>query len=295
MKAGTKLATFAVVVAVVFGAAWAVGAAVGPVDVGDDTSHDSHAARTADAGGSPRGLAVAQAGYRLVTDSDAVAAGMPHRFEFRIVDDAGAAVTGFQQLHERPLHLIVLSRNLVDYWHLHPTMDASGEWSVELPALAPGSYRVFADFQPMGADNLTLGTDLIVPGDVHSSALPAVAITASVDEYTVALAANPAVGDNELSFTVERDGEIVRTEPYLGAAGHLIAIRAGDLAFLHVHPHTGDSSIVTFTGDLPTAGIYRLFFDFSHGGAVRTAAFTLVVPDGMSMAETSTPESHEDH
>ena len=300
MTVSTKLATFAVVVAVVFGGAWAVGAAVGPVDVGDDTGHASHAASSADAGTPPRGLAVAQAGYRLVIGSTSLAAGTPHQFTFRIVDDAGVAVTDFQQLHERALHLIVLSRNLVDYWHLHPTMDSSGEWRVELPALAPGSYRVFADFQPTGADNLTLGADLTVPGDVQPGELPAAATTATVDDYSVTLAADPVVGDNELSFTVEHAGEVVSTEPYLGAAGHLIAIRVGDLAFLHVHPHADESPVVTFTGDLPTAGTYRLFFDFSHDGVVRTAAFTVVVPDVTSMlgtaaSETSMSESHEDH
>ena len=289
MRTTTKLATFAVVVMSVFGAAWAVGAAVGPIDNGAESSHSSHEA-PAEAESPPRGLAVAEGGYRLVAESTSIAAGAPSEFAFRIVDDDGAAVTTFEELHERQLHLIVLSRNLVDYWHLHPTIDSSGDWSVELPSLAPGSYRVFADFQPTGAGNLTLGTDITVSGEVVPVALPEPDAVVAVDGYSVTLAANPAVGDNELSFTVERNGEIVRTEPYLGAAGHLIAIRAGDLAFLHVHPHADESSTVTFTGELPTAGTYRLFFDFSHEGAVRTAAFTVNVGETTSM---TTP--HEGH
>jgi len=119
LRTTTKLATFAVVVAIVFGAAWAVGAAVGPIDNGGGTSHSSHEAAT-NAADLPRGLAVAEAGYRLVAESTTVAADAPSEFAFRIVDDEGMAVTTFQELHERPLHLIVLSRNLVDYWHLHP-------------------------------------------------------------------------------------------------------------------------------------------------------------------------------
>jgi len=289
LRTTTKLATFAVVVAIVFGAAWAVGAAVGPIDNGGGTSHSSHEAAT-NAADLPRGLAVAEAGYRLVAESTTVAADAPSEFAFRIVDDEGMAVTTFQELHERPLHLIVLSRNLVDYWHLHPVMDSAGEWRVELPGLAAGSYRVFADFQPVGAANLTLGTDLIVPGDVSSVEVPDPMTVATVDDYTVTMTATPAIGDTELTFVVEQNGVAVTTEPYLGAAGHLIAIRAGDLAFLHVHPHTGDSSVITFTGELPTAGTYRLFFDFSHGGVVRTAAFTVVV--GEKMSTTTTHEGH---
>ncbi|GAA2466355.1 hypothetical protein GCM10023100_74820 [Actinocorallia cavernae] len=71
-------------------------------------------------------------------------------------------------------------------------------------------------------------------------------------------------------------------QPYLGAYGHLVALRAGGLAYLHVHPsgEPGDGTTkpgpeVSFTVTAPTAGRYRLFFDFQHEGKVRTAAFTV--------------------
>jgi hypothetical protein len=71
----------------------------------------------------------------------------------------------------------------------------------------------------------------------------------------------------------------VRTQPYLGAGGHLVALREGDLAFLHVHPmpagHGADD--VSFAATFPTAGRYRLFLQFRHEGRVRTAAFTQAV------------------
>jgi hypothetical protein len=278
VNTATKLAAFAAAVAATFGGAMVVGAAVGPLDVSDGTSQDSHRADRAIA--PPRGLAVAEAGYRLAVESTAFTANSASEFEFEVVDESGTPVTDFEALHERPLHLIVLSRNLVDYLHLHPAIDATGRWTVDLPALDPGSYRVFADFQPAGGDNLTLGTDVEVAGDVERVALAEPSTIGTVDGYRVTLDGEPRVGDSELSFTVEHAGARVRTEQYLGAAGHLVAIRSGDLAYLHVHPHEdGTSPVVTFTGEFPTAGTYRLFFDFAHGGVVRTAAFTVVVPD----------------
>ena len=102
---------------------------------------------------------------------------------------------------------------------------------------------MFADFQPIGAANLTLGTDVTFAGDVVAVGLPAPDDVATVDGYTVTMDGAPAVGDTELSFTVEFDGQVVRTEPYLGAAGHLVAIRSGDLAYLHVHPHESDAHV----------------------------------------------------
>lgn len=278
MNSVAKLAVFAGALGLTFGGALAVGAAVGPIDT-EEAAHSSHSTDPS-TDEIPRGLAVAQAGFRLVVESTEVASGAPSPFAFRIVDDDGAAITDFQELHERALHLIVVSRNLVDYLHLHPTMDDGGRWTVELPALRPGSYRVFADFQPEGTENLTLGADITVAGEVEAVSLPGPETVTMIDGYTVTMVADPAVGDTEITFAVELDGASVATEPYLGAAGHLVAIRAGDLAYLHVHPHDGDAPAVVFTGQFPSAGRYRLFLDFAHGGAVHTAAFTVVVPDG---------------
>ena len=303
MNAAGKLTAFAAAVAVAFGGAMAVGAAVGPVDVGGGADHEgmdmgggieSPQGVAVDGIESPRGLAVAQDGYRLVSDTATAASETPSPFTFRILDDDGAVATDFDVLHERELHLIVLARDLVDYAHLHPMRDDTGTWSVELPPLAPGWYRVFADFQPTGGENLTLGTDLVVPGAIGASALPAPSSVVEVDGYAVTLAGTPETGDTELRFDVELAGEPVRTDPYLGAAGHLVAIRAGDLAYLHVHPHdAGTSDTVTFTAGCPSAGTYRLFFDFSHAGAVRTASFTVDVPSTADGMESSTTSPHD--
>jgi hypothetical protein len=58
-----------------------------------------------------------------------------------------------------------------------------------------------------------------------------------------------------------------------------VALREGDLAFLHVHPEESDEpATIRFGATLPSPGRYRLFLQFKHDGAVRTVAHTLVVP-----------------
>ena len=70
-------------------------------------------------------------------------------------------------------------------------------------------------------------------------------------------------------------------EPYLGAYGHLVALREGDLAYLHVHPEDGDAGPeVPFAVEVPSAGGYRLFFDFQHDGVVRTAELAVAATAG---------------
>jgi oxalate decarboxylase/phosphoglucose isomerase-like protein (cupin superfamily) len=111
-----------------------------------------------------------------------------------------------------------------------------------------------------------------VDGSADLRPLPPPRTTATSDGgHDVRLA---AAGD-ELRFEITRDGEPVRPEPYLGAGGHLVALREGDLAFLHVHPAEDDAAVFEVT--FPTAGRYRLFLQFKEGGRVHTAAFTLEV------------------
>jgi hypothetical protein len=53
--------------------------------------------------------------------------------------------------------------------------------------------------------------------------------------------------------------------------GHLVALREGDLGFLHVHPTSG----LTFETEAPTPGRYLLYLDFKVDGKVRSADFVL--------------------
>ena len=141
----------------------------------------------------------------------------------------------------------------------------------------PGSYRVFADFKRQGT-NQTLASDLTVDGAAEQQPLPAPTATATADAgYKVSLkgAGSKAGRDTALSFTITRGGKTVKTEPYLGAGGHLVALREGDLAFLHVHPSEGGHGrAVRFETEFPTPDSYRLFLQFKDAGTVHTAAFT---------------------
>jgi len=303
VRTPAKLATYAAVLAIVVGGGAGIGAAAGPIDVSDDDDHEVH---SADAGpvepggdavtaGLPGGLTIARDGYRLEVGDTTMEHDVPSEFRFRVVDDTGAAVTRFAVEHEKRLHLVVVGRNLVDYAHLHPTLGAGGTWSVEIPALPAGSYRAFADFRPTGAEALTLGVDLTVTGATVAADLPAPSHEATVDGYDVTFDGDVRPGESALAFTVARASRAVRTDPYLGAAGHLVAIRDGDLAYLHVHPLDGEDDAVRFAAEFPSPGTYRLFLDFAHDGEVHTAAFTVDVPAATHSSPTSPPGAGDEH
>jgi hypothetical protein len=289
MKTAVKLAAFGMGLAVAFGAAVGIGAAVGPVRTTAQSAdaHDMGAGKheQAAAGGQPvKGLLVSQDGYTLDLAADAAAAGVAIPVAFRILGPDGDPVTAYDESHGQDLHLIAVRRDLSGFQHVHPTLGADGAWSSPL-ALTPGTWRLFADFVPSAdGTNRTLGADLAVAGEFAPVPLPSESRTAEVDGYTVTLLGDLVPGEeSELTLSVARAGRpVTDLQPYLAAYGHLVVLRDGDLAYLHVHPagEPGDGRTqpgpdITFLTTAPSAGTYRLFLDFQHGDVVRTAAFTV--------------------
>ena len=299
MSTPVRLAIFAAGLAAVFGLALGAGSLVGPVGTAvaeedmaghaygeaAETGHDDggHGAAAASVP-VPKGLQTTQDGYTLALDRPALPAGQATDVSFRILDPNGEPLTAYETNHDEDLHLIAVRRDLTGFQHVHPELGDEGTWRTAL-ALTPGEWRVFADFVPTGTEGLTLGTDLSVAGAYSPALLPATSRTAEVDGYTVTLTGDLVPGEeSELTLTVEKDGRPVSDlQPYLGAYGHLVVLRDGDLAYLHVHPtgEPGDGRTqpgpeVRFTTTAPSAGSYRLFLDFRHDDTVRTAEFTAV-------------------
>ncbi|MFK4084365.1 hypothetical protein ACI2LF_09675 [Kribbella sp. NPDC020789] len=311
-----RLGAFAGALALAFGVAFAIGSAVEPVAAADpakpepmaDMGGETHGAAHAEGGQLP-GLAVSDAGYTFAPESTFFTAGAKTQLRFTIKGPDGKPVTGYTPTHEKDLHLIVVRRDLSGFHHVHPTRDARGTWSIPFTFTAGGTWRLYADFQPAGFDRtLTLGTDVNVSGLYIPVPLNDPASSYSVHAYDVTLAGNPVAGkESELTFKVSSGGKpVTDLQPYLGAFGHLVSLREGDLAYLHNHPaQHAEAGMkggpeITFATTFPTAGTYRLFLDFQHAGAVHTAEFTvqvggdgtpIVPPTAMPSAE-QTPHGH---
>ena len=289
MSGWARVVAFVAACAVLFGVALGVGQLAGPVSLtggmGHDEAtmaggHDMDAMAHHDVGG----LEVSSRGYTLQLAEPRLPSGR-QRLAFTITDPAGHPVTSYDEQHERDLHLVVVRRDLTGFQHVHPGLDpATGEWSIDVD-LTPGAWRVLADFLPTGAEPLVLGSDLLVPGEFDPQPLGPDSATAQVDGYDVTLGRERSGPGEEtvLTATVSRDGRpVTDLQPYLGAYGHLVSLRAGDVGYLHVHPDedaTPGPSIAFHTA-FPSAGSYRLFLDFRHDGRVHTAPFTLTIEGG---------------
>lgn len=298
MNAAARILGFLLVLGAVFAVAFGVGRAVGPLGEetapathgGDGHAADGHRSEEDDpapAVALPGGLAVSEGGYSLRLAREVAKAGPSVPVAFAVEGPDGAPVTAYDVEHGKRLHLIAVRRDLTGYQHVHPTLAEDGTWTTRLD-LTPGSWRLFADFDPAGAAGRTLGADLSVAGPHRPDGEVPTTRTTGVDGYTVTVTGDLEPGAaSRLTLRIERDGRpVTDLQPYLGAYGHLVVLREGDLAYLHVHPEGGPGDGLTASGpdvafeaEVPSSGDHRLFLDFRHRSVVRTAELALTAQE----------------
>ncbi|MDQ0578061.1 hypothetical protein [Streptomyces rishiriensis] len=234
------------------------------------------------------GLSDTKDGYRLTSQDATLPAGKQAAYRFAVTVPDGKPVTGFAVDQTKRMHFYAIRSDLTGFQHIHPAMAADGAWTADLAALAPGSWRMFASFNPDSGsgkgNDFVLSRTVTVPGTATKTPLPAAATSVDIDGYTVTLKGEPMAGmAHPLTVTVTKDGKpVTDLQPYLDTYAHLTAFHEGDTAFAHLHPTTkvnGDHGgpDLSFHAELPTSGNWRLFLQFQTGGKLHTAALTLNV------------------
>jgi hypothetical protein len=218
----------------------------------------------------------------------------------------GAPVTDLVTVHEKPLHLFVISRDLTYFAHAHPEEEGSGTFLLkhELP---PGEYVVIADFLPATSTAQMVHRAIVSPG-LRRSLIP-LAVTPpkpDIPDASARASGNPSSGAAEIIVDGVRvrleaadlvggqmallrfhlfnasDGTPIRDlEPYLGAAGHVLLANTSLTDAVHGHPEEvgTESSTITFRPFLPGAGIAKLWLQFQRRGNVTTAPFVIEIQE----------------
>lgn len=176
--------------------------------------------------------------YRMVVDEAPSRAGArAQRYAFRIERSPEHTVRDFQVEHTKRMHLIVVRSDLTGFQHLHPTMADDGTWRGSIRLRNGGEYRMFADFKHAGKRR-TLAADVPVDGEFKRVRLPAPGPYARTDgglDVGLYHHGSGAGVPAHVQFEVAEQSRPVTAElqPYLGAMGHLVAIREDDLRYLH--------------------------------------------------------------
>jgi hypothetical protein len=200
----------------------------------------------------------------------------------------GAVVTSFLQVHERPLHLFIVSRDLATFVHAHPEQREDGTFVLE-QALTPGEYVLVADFLPAGGTPQLVHHAVVTPGYTGALFQGPPRLTATPAEQIVdglrvkLLAADvTALRPAALQFVIAdaaTGAEVRDLEPYLGATGHLLVVDADLTSAVHGHPAGAQTAgpEILFDPVLPKEGMYKLWLQVQRQGRVVTIPFVIEV------------------
>ncbi len=237
---------------------------------------------------------------QMTNTPQSAAAGTPVKLSFtpRIKGNETTQVP-LDEVHEKKLHVIVVSKDLGWYDHIHPEYQSDGSYSLEETFPAGGEYVIFADYQPTGAGNQVERMTINVSGTPKKSeTFTTQSLTTQTDGYKVEL--KPTTDKfltnnmNHLGVEVTEKGKpVTNFETVMGAKGHLVVISGDGEKYLHVHPDEVEGKL-DLHAQFEQPGIYRAFFQFQTNGKLHTSYFTLDVKEGKA-GQLGTPDSHHDH
>ncbi|WP_028777034.1 hypothetical protein [Shimazuella kribbensis] len=178
--------------------------------------------------------------------------------------------------HEKRLHLIVVSADLKEYYHLHPIDKGNGIFEQAFK-LKDNAYKVFVDIQPknIAYHNKAIELEVGQSHSVHHIHPLEVDTTfvKSIDNKTVELTID-SLGVHQ-NTTFRFDSKNGKPDPYLGALGHVVILDESAETFIHVHPKSENETV--FETHFMKPGIYKLWGEFKFGEQVHAYPFVIEV------------------
>ena len=203
--------------------------------------------------------------------------GEPAALTFRVLNPTtNRPVRHFELVHEKLMHLFIVSENLEFFLHDHPVPRDDGSFQINVTLPYGGMYRLLADFYPTGSvPQLAVSTLFVAGGGQPAKLSPAPSKAANLTASLRMEPDEPFAGlEAKLFFKLDpADG----LEPYLGAWGHMLVASADLIDLLHLHPFLDTRPVIQFNVIFPRVGLYRVWTQFQRSGIVNTTVFTIPV------------------
>jgi hypothetical protein len=173
-----------------------------------------------------------------------IQAGTPATLAFTVKDKQGATVKDLQIVHEKPMHLLVVSKDLAEFYHIHPEQSADGSYRVEHTFPNGGEYKLYADFTPKEATQVVEQVDVKVGGAERAKVplVPDAKFEKTVGGLRVAMKPDGEIkGGQELmlnfaAFDAGTNKPATDLQNYLGELAHFVIISEDMKDFVHAHP-----------------------------------------------------------
>jgi hypothetical protein len=205
-----------------------------------------------------------------------------------IKDSSNQPITSFETVHEKKMHLFIVSKDLAYFAHIHPTYKENGLFEFTASFPSSGEYKLISEFTPKGGGDSSVEDHWLQVEGEEGKAVPLVTdkkLTHTMNGKKVALSFDQLIAGKtvHLTFSIKEaktNKPIKDLQPYLGALGHTVAMSADAEKYLHIHPMTtdGNGPEVTFMTIFPEKGIYKIWGQFKHKGKVFTVPFVIKVP-----------------
>jgi hypothetical protein len=234
---------------------------------------------------------------------------------FIVKNSSGEMVKDLQIVHEKPMHLLIVSGDLDEFYHEHPEAQADGSYKVSFTFPNGGDYKLYTDFTPFDSTQVVHDFSLNVSGNERAakSLIPETNYEKTVENLRVEMKPDGDLASGKemmLSFSVfdaATNQPVTDLENYLGAKAHFVVISKDLQQFVHAHPMSTDNvksaenAHADITADhkhndkptnpatasnvsahitFPTASVYKIWAQFKRNGKVTTVPFTVDVKQG---------------
>lgn len=184
--------------------------------------------------------------YRVEFNSDPTQpqANTSATLSFTVKDKQGAVVKDLQIVHEKPMHLLIVSNDLSEFYHVHPEQSPDGSYKVGHTFQNGGDYKLYADFTPKDAVQVVEQIDIKVAGTERSTVplVPDTRFEKTVDGLKVVMKPSSEIKvGQELSldfqaFDATSGKPATDLQNYLGELAHFVIISEDLKDFVHAHP-----------------------------------------------------------
>lgn len=222
-----------------------------------------------------------------IRPSTSLKSGQSIPLTFEIKDLEGNALGKLATLHEKMVHLIVVSKDLKHFQHVHPDVLNNGEMKIAVIFPVDGEYFLYLQFQPVGRSEQTLKQTLKLGNESLPSAqlIDDTATPKNVNGYEFKISNVPKRVKEAAMVTYEitKQGHPVSDiQPYLGAGGHAVLLSEDGQSFLHVHPMTEAkgkyyASPLQFHTEIDQPGNYKMWLQVKINNKVETVDFSFPV------------------
>lgn len=258
------------------------------------------------------------------TEPASIEAGKETTLVFTVKNNQGATVKDLSIVHEKPMHLLIASKDLAEFYHIHPEPQTDGSYRVAHTFPNGGEYRLYADFTPKDSKQVVEQIDVKVSGTERAKVAlqPDTNFEKTVNGLKVVMNAEGEIkAGNELmlefaAFDERTNKPATDLQNYLGELAHFVIISEDMKDFVHAHPmsksehdsmkkmdaddHNADghkhgdkksetkkasqSEVAAHTA-FPRAGLYKVWAQFQRNNQVITVPFVVNVKANDQKAE----------